>query len=171
MATQLTAKICSACKADRPISYFGKANFYKDGHRNQCNPCRSKRQTEYNRTIGREKYVEYHRLRYSKLKASLPPEGFRWEALRKKYGVTQADYETMLAAQNGRCAICATDNPRGRYSVFVVDHCHETGKVRGLLCSKCNIMLGRYGDSLKWLKEAMDYLNGTFGLYIERSAQ
>lgn len=63
--------------------------------------------------------------------------------LRRAYGITRADFDQMLAAQNGRCAMpfCGATEPRGP-GTWHVDHCHTTGRIRGLLCSPCNIRLG-----------------------------
>lgn len=72
--------------------------------------------------------------------------------LKHKYGISVADYESMRAAQCGRCAICGDEK---RLSV---DHCHSTGVVRGLLCSSCNLGLGRFYDSPDRLKNAAEYL-------------
>lgn len=84
--------------------------------------------------------------------------------LRTRYGITRATYDEMLAQQDGKCGICRADTPgngRGnRY--FDVDHCHETGKVRGLLCRQCNVLLGQI-EKLKrpGMKQAVDsYLKG-----------
>jgi hypothetical protein len=60
------------------------------------------------------------------------------------YGITVADFDRMLAAQGGRCAVCGSDKPGGRWARFAVDHCHKTGKVRGLLCTHCNVLVGRH---------------------------
>lgn len=64
----------------------------------------------------------------------------------KLYGIAISDYDKMLAAQNGRCAICGTTNAGKETKTgkrfFAVDHCHETGKIRGLLCVACNTRLG-----------------------------
>lgn len=60
--------------------------------------------------------------------------------LMKQYGLTMAEYEVMLVRQNGVCAICQGPDPDGRD--LAVDHSHETGRVRGLLCRSCNTMLG-----------------------------
>ena len=63
----------------------------------------------------------------------------------KAYGIDVAEYDRMFAAQNGRCKICNTDTPKTHGNkYFAVDHCHASGKVRGLLCSTCNIALGFY---------------------------
>src|SRR5579863_5460292 len=73
--------------------------------------------------------------------------------LKAKYGLTPEDYDNMLAAQNGLCAIC-TKKPK----TFHVDHDHDTGKVRGLLCQKCNILLGQADEKPEILIAAIDYL-------------
>jgi hypothetical protein len=76
----------------------------------------------------------------------------REQHLRRNYGITSHDFERMLKIQNGRCGICKTDNPaRGR---FHVDHNHETGSVRMLLCSRCNGSLGWFE---KYRKEITNY--------------
>jgi len=77
-----------------------------------------------------------------------------------KYGITLADYDVMLEEQGGCCAICGTDNPSARSGKvrFAVDHCHKTGKVRGLLCESCNIGLGNFYDNKSYLQNAINYL-------------
>lgn len=75
--------------------------------------------------------------------------------LKKKYGVSLEDYELMLASQGGVCAICAEAPGKG---VLHVDHCHTTGRVRGLLCHKCNKALGLFADSPERLHSAATYL-------------
>lgn len=72
-------------------------------------------------------------------------------------GVTRQQFAEMLAAQSGRCAICKTDVPNGRGD-WHVDHDHATGRVRGLLCHKCNVGLGHFNDSEELLVQAIAYL-------------
>lgn len=65
----------------------------------------------------------------------------------KKYGITEADYKRMFKAQHGRCAICLKKETRGRGKHSLsVDHCHATNIVRGLLCRKCNLIVGHVED-------------------------
>ena len=78
--------------------------------------------------------------------------------LKRRYGITIEDYDYMLKEQGHRCAICRTDNPGGQ-GRFHVDHCHDTGRVRGLLCSNCNHGLGKFQDSVLFLEQAIRYLN------------
>lgn len=82
----------------------------------------------------------------------------------KRYGLTPQDYETMLKAQDGKCAICR-ELPSDRRTVngrpyvqLDVDHCHATQKVRGLLCYNCNAILGQARDSVAVLTAAIAYL-------------
>ena len=76
----------------------------------------------------------------------------------KKYGITLDQYQMMLESQKDVCAICK--NPETIFQGnLAVDHCHATGKVRGLLCSKCNTTLGKVKDSVEILQAAIDYLN------------
>lgn len=77
----------------------------------------------------------------------------------RKYNVTLSEYEAMLAQQDGGCAICNTKESKCYGSEhFAVDHDHNTGKVRGLLCSNCNVALGLFKDSKELLVQATDYL-------------
>lgn len=78
----------------------------------------------------------------------------RNDQLKRLYGITLDEYNKMLAHQGGCCAICMETAS----SRLHVDHCHSTGKVRGLLCSKCNTGLGAYRDNTELLKAAVDYL-------------
>ena len=86
----------------------------------------------------------------------------RRSKLKNKYGVTLEQYDAMLAAQGGVCAICGTSEPKGKRGAFgptfSVDHCHTTGKIRGLLCGLCNPALGAFGDSVERLRAAISYL-------------
>lgn len=76
----------------------------------------------------------------------------------KKYGITLEQYSNMLDAQGGVCAICESHDKA--FAHLAVDHCHTTGKVRGLLCNKCNRAIGIFGDDLKRLGRAVAYLGG-----------
>jgi hypothetical protein len=78
--------------------------------------------------------------------------------LRSKYGITSADREHMLSEQGFSCAICKDDAPGGS-GTWHVDHCHATGVVRGLLCTRCNTGLGQFRDNTEFLSNAIAYLN------------
>ena len=99
----------------------------------------------------REKKLAYWRERASKMS----PEERRAQHLKKKYGMTPAAYDELYEAQGGQCAICKESR-----EVLDVDHDHETGTVRGLLCRGCNTAIGKLGDSVSGLARALRYLEG-----------
>lgn len=76
--------------------------------------------------------------------------------LARRYGMTLQEYDAMLESQNGKCAICNCPPSEGRD--LCVDHNHETGKVRGLLCDLCNKGIGQFGDSAERIESAMLYI-------------
>lgn len=78
--------------------------------------------------------------------------------LKKRYGISQEEYNSLLAKQHGSCAICGKA-PNARYRL-AVDHDHETRKIRGLLCQACNTALGKFNDDISLLKIAIEYLGG-----------
>lgn len=80
---------------------------------------------------------------------------------RRKYGLERGEMERMLAAQDGKCLICAREpdpNAKPQYRRLHVDHCHTSGKVRGLLCGNCNTMIGLAGEDPARLLAAAHYL-------------
>jgi len=78
--------------------------------------------------------------------------------MKRAYGLDFKDYEKMLESQNGVCAICSSPPPNNRKTRLAIDHCHKTGKVRGLLCDKCNRSIGLLKDDVSVLKSAIKYL-------------
>lgn len=96
---------------------------------------------------------EYHRGRSHSLR------GARWVArLKSEYGLTPQQYAEMLARQGDRCAICRAEKAGGGFGSWHVDHDHNTGEVRGLLCNRCNMGLGLFRDDAATLEAAIQYL-------------
>ena len=80
-----------------------------------------------------------------------------WDrVLRKDFGITLKQFKALCEEQKGLCWICGNTDPRGEN--LAIDHCHETGAVRGLLCSDCNRALGQFKDSEELLERAIMYL-------------
>lgn len=89
------------------------------------------------------------------------PKKVRNRDLKRKYGININKYNLMLAKQDNKCAICSQSEIRtikGTISSLAVDHCHKTGKIRQLLCARCNTVLGHTNDSIDILKRAISYL-------------
>lgn len=81
--------------------------------------------------------------------------------LKRSYGLTDEQYWDIWHRQGGACAICGSGQPGGNGATHLhVDHCHETGRVRGLLCYRCNVSLGKMQESPDLLRIAADYLEG-----------
>lgn len=78
--------------------------------------------------------------------------------LKRNFGLSIADFDRMLEKQGGVCAICGRKPPFGRIKNLAVDHDHKTGKIRGLLCNKCNSFLGYVRDDLS---QAVRYVQGS----------
>lgn len=81
----------------------------------------------------------------------------RKNSLRRLYGITLEEYDLMFSNQGGRCAICMKHQDEFKKKLHV-DHCHTTGKVRGLLCQKCNQGIGLFNDDKDLLIKASEYL-------------
>lgn len=75
----------------------------------------------------------------------------------RKFGLSEVQYAGLLEQQDGCCAICSTDEPKGK-GCFCVDHDHVTGEVRGLLCHHCNLGLGNFADDTQRMLKAVEYL-------------
>ncbi len=87
----------------------------------------------------------------------------RWwlQKLSTRYGLTIEEYDSMFKSQNGVCAICGKPESmtvNGKVRRISIDHCHKTGKVRGLLCVECNSAIGKFDDDPNLIQKAIDYL-------------
>jgi hypothetical protein len=79
--------------------------------------------------------------------------------LLKSYGITIGQYDVMVAVRENRCDICGrTPEETGDLRRLAVDHCHETGRIRGLLCRFCNTAIGQLGDSVLVMEKALEYM-------------
>jgi hypothetical protein len=86
-------------------------------------------------------------------------KGYKRKCLLKQtYGMTLDEYNELLEKQNYGCAICGNNNGN---RVMFVDHNHETGEIRGLLCTRCNCAIGLFDDDVEKIAKSIDYLTGT----------
>jgi hypothetical protein len=135
-------KRCCVCKVVRPAEQFG----FRAGKRwlrAICRPCEAERS----------------RRRYHADPERAAATFRRW-MLKARHDLTEAEYFDLLDRQGGACAICgATEADRNR-PLLHVDHDHETGNVRGLLCTPCNAGIGHFRDDPALLRRAIRYLGG-----------
>lgn len=148
------SKFCYHCDNAKTLDCFAKDRSTKSGLSAYCRDCRGKMKTEQDnrrRRIDpewREIITTKDRNRYYK----------------RTYGISLAEYDELLESQKGTCAICGNENNttygRAKKGRLCVDHCHKTGKIRGLLCGSCNAALGQFKDDPKLLQMAIKYLAG-----------
>lgn len=135
----MATKVCSRCELGKESDDF---YFYAGRHFPYCKECAGK--------------ADKRRRAEDPLRTK---RADRAASLKALYGITLEDYDAMLEAQDGRCAICGTTEcGHGRTEFFLVDHDHDTDEVRGLLCQGCNTGLGGFRENIDSLKSAIDYL-------------
>lgn len=117
------------------------------------------RQRKY-RAARKEHYQEYNARWHREQRANNTAYAERRRAaeLVKAYGITRAQYEEMATRQGHKCAACGRSAADEKHGILCVDHCHKTGKVRGLLCSKCNLIIGQADDDVTLIRRWADYL-------------
>jgi hypothetical protein len=123
-------KYCSRCESVLPLTKFGRNRSARDGLTTYCRPCHNAAGKEALQRAGGSR--EYH--------------------LRRRYGITGADFDAMVEAQGGTCAVC-DGKPEH------VDHDHKSGLVRGVLCFNCNQALGNVRDDIVVLRGLIAYLD------------
>jgi len=143
-------KTCLRCKESKPktTEYFSKQKTWFSSY---CKECHSQMCKEYYAETKEKRkgyYKEYRDREEVKKRSQL-------RLLRLKYDLSEEGYKSLWDAQKGRCKICEKDLGEIRP---VIDHDHVSGKVRGLLCSKCNLGLGHFEDNPDLLLLACDYL-------------
>jgi hypothetical protein len=146
---EVDEKKCTCCKIIKPVTDFYPKGVYKKTGKirygSHCKKCHSLkasvRWSEDDLFRNRQKNRGY---KYS---------------LMKNYGLTEASYLELYKKQNNCCAICKNKSKTKTGKLFV-DHCHDTGNVRGLLCRQCNTGIGFLGDDIERLANAIMYLKG-----------
>lgn len=159
-------KKCTRCKENKELHRFTKCINSKDGAYSQCKDCKSQLAREYrknnpekakelDRKRGakyREKSKDTRKIYYNKNKNK-----FKNRIILKKFGISLDDYNKMFEKQKGCCGICNTHQSEFNISL-AIDHCHTTGKIRGLLCNHCNMGIGLFNENIKTLEKSIEYL-------------
>jgi hypothetical protein len=135
-------KRCPCCKVEKSIAEFSIRRTGRVGHASTyCKKCQA---------IKNRSYSQRHPEKRARIEKN--------SKLKRAYGITLAKYDEMFERQGGVCAICKTDKPDNWHKHFSVDHCHTTGRIRGLLCGQCNVGLGSFKDRPEFLAKAIEYL-------------
>jgi hypothetical protein len=142
-------KTCATCSLCKSSSEFNKYSAMKDGLHWECRSCvglRRKSYYEKNRQREIDRSVAWKISNKEKAKDA---------SLKRKFGITIQDYNAMIRSQNGKCAICDKDHS---VSCLVVDHDHNSGRVRKLLCHQCNLALGNLKENVLFAERMLDYI-------------
>jgi hypothetical protein len=162
-------KTCKVCGIAKPLDDFYANKGGRDGRRPECKTCHlAVRKAKYDANprpyIERVlKWQRENRDAYLAKQREYKESGRkaisdRKSHLKRKYGLTLEEFDALLAAQGGGCAICGKPDPDN------VDHDHITGRVRGILCWNCNVGVGQFEDSEDRLAAALTYLGRDDGL-------
>lgn len=148
----------------KPCRRCGNTERYISGKHNcvNCTKASSRRRhingkNEEWRNKNKELVNHYNRTRYKSLTEEEKKERLRRQHIRT-YGIQPEDYEKMLLEQNGVCACCGEVETSKSRKHLSIDHCHITGKVRALLCNRCNRGIGAFSDNIDNLRNAVLYL-------------
>lgn len=160
-------KVCIRCQTDRPLSEFYRNKNCKDGFRSVCKPCGKNWREAYaeaNRAHIAERMREYRAKNLDRLKEGQRAYKARNASTlaakkREKYtGFSPAHFDATVKGQGFACAICKRDFLLLTKQQVHADHCHATGKPRGVLCQICNTGLGKFSDDPAMLRKAAEYL-------------
>lgn len=136
-------KNCPTCNKILSIDNFYLSPIFKDGRSKHCKECDRARQRKFRKEQPNKAKNNELRNRYG-----------------KEFGLQE--YNDLLVKQDNKCAICKRKESKKykkkRAYMLAVDHCHKTGKIRGLLCSACNTAIGKFGDNIQRIKETISYL-------------
>lgn len=154
--TVIHGKTCTKCRERKPFSAFA----FNKTHNSRQSWCRACSQKTCEKSAKTPEAVRARRLRTKKPHYILKARKY---LLERKFGLTLEQYEVKLKQQENKCAICGKEeadiDPRtSKPKALSIDHCHATGKLRGLLCNSCNLAIGQFKDNLTILRAAVAYL-------------
>lgn len=161
------AKTCRICGETKPLEDFYAMVGMRDGHRNECKVCNlAQKQQRYEADPGKhiarvqawQHQNKEHVNAYQRRNNARPERKRRARDAyyRRTFGLSADEFDARLGAQGGGCAICGA-RPE-RVASLHLDHCHETGEIRGICCSRCNQGLGLFRDDPDLLEAAVRYL-------------
>lgn len=140
-------KQCSKCLEFKQLDQFYQHPKALYKRQSQCKSCRVLIQREY-RELNPDINKKIDRKKYLRSKVQLKNERYL-----RNYGITLKDFNDLLEKQNNECLICQEKNKR-----FHLDHCHKTGKIRGILCAQCNTGIGLFKENVEYLTNAIRYI-------------
>lgn len=156
----MQTRTCKKCNETKPIEDFTRNESCALGRLHRCKSCTNAWTRAYKRA-NPEKARAYYKKWLATRPAGYARAITRASHLRRTFGMSTSDYDSLLVEQGGGCGICGGRETRNKHRVLSVDHSHTTGAVRGILCDACNNGLGRFEDSGTRLLDAVAYLEGS----------
>jgi hypothetical protein len=144
-------KVCTVCRILKSLDEFSNRKVSRDGKRSECKSCSTK-----SAMLWAKKNPDKVKINAKKFRET-NKESCKYRKLKDKYNISEQEYLKLVNKQKNSCAICNILEKHLRRALDV-DHCHKTGKVRGLLCEKCNKAIGIFNDDIKLFKKAINYL-------------
>lgn len=164
----LESKKCTKCLKVKLLTDFRKKSANKSGYAAECKVCNVTRFNDWKDNLPEDKleakraYARLYAKTYVYKDISKRRKGWKLSKLKSKYNLTEADVVQMVSDHNNKCAICkkifGTDMT-DKMTRYNIDHCHKTKKVRGLLCTRCNLALGNLEDDINILQSMIKYLS------------
>ncbi len=170
----MSRKKCTKCGELKSLEDYHNSVNTKDGRYAMCKPCVNAKNNEWRKANKgkvaeckrryamrnweairkhQREYMEAHKVEAAEYRR-------RWN-LAKRYGITLEQYADMWDRQGGLCGVCRLNRKK-----MVVDHDHDTGKVRGILCQRCNVSIGGLGDNVDGVMRAVRYLSGSNKCFV-----
>jgi len=140
-------KVCGSCKEEKFLFDFSKSVRHRLGRSSRCKECLNSQRRQALRKRGLKR----------PLGVSKEPNYRREKRRSRSYGLSSISFKTMYDAQNGKCGICF-NNMEFLAKTTCVDHDHDNGNIRGILCMKCNLGLGHFEDNIEKMKSAIEYI-------------
>ena len=149
---------CALCKRIKPVSDFYERKERKRGYSSRCKECKNLYGKTESAKKRRNEQRRLRRMEFKKMHPELCRKLDRQRNLKRSHGITEEEYTEIYNKQGGKCAICLSVLPQVLAQRLFVDHSHVTGRIRGLLCAKCNFGLGNFKESERRLYAAIRYL-------------
>ncbi len=141
----IKTKVCTRCQADKPLTeYFSRGGKLSHLYKSRCKSCMQQQRQQW--ALDNKQHLNEWR------RKNWVEAGRRF----RRRGATQELYDTLYEAQKGCCALC--NEPEEKFAWLCIDHDHDTGRIRGLLCPNCNRGIGLLRDNSQLLRKAAEYI-------------
>lgn len=154
-------KKCASCELEKEETLFHRKKGTRDGLHNYCKECTAQKNKEWV-VNNKERHKASCSSWYKNNKDKAKQRSTEWHYM-TYYGISYSDFRSLAQDQDNKCKLCGIElsfSNHKKQNGAVLDHCHTTGKIRGVLCSGCNKGLGHFKDNIELFNKAILYLKG-----------